>query len=290
MKKFKEKLKNVSDGFVDVYSVELYMNKYPIVFENKLLESIRKYCGNVDIIANKDSNITFAFMDHILEYKNANVPPGIAITIIDQGPDKEKLKKSLGQSWNYSNKNELVESCKVKVIVSDFLAIGLEYNKRVELFQKALYAIVEVLPCQLISFHITEQLITRDEYLENNPLDEEYDPLFGMLNVRKFNIEGKENEYIMDTLGLSAIGLCDLQCHYKNLDTNQVSDLLYSYGYYIFDNPDAAENINEIEGIPLKSSRWKCQHEVAIVEPERIVLDINPGKEFSSENREEMKN
>ena len=288
MKKFKEKLKDVADGFVDVYSVELYMHKYPIVLENKLLENMRKYCGNVDIIANKESNITFAFMDHILEYKNANVPPGIAITIIDEEPDKEELRKSLEQSWNYSNKNELIENCKVKVIVSDFLAIGLEYGKRVELFQQALYAIVEVLTCQLINFNITEQLITREEYLENNPLDEEYDPLFGMLNVRKFHVEGKENEYIMDTLGLSAIGLCDLQCHYKNLDTNQVSEFLYSYGYYIFDNQDAAENIKEIEGISLEGSKWKCQHEVALVEPERIVLDINPGKEFSSEDREEI--
>lgn len=288
MKKFKEKLKDVADGFLDVYSVELYMHKYPIVLENKLLENMRKYCGNVDIIANKESNITFAFMDHILEYKNANVPPGIAITIIDEEPDKEKLRKSLEQSWNYSNKNELIENCKVKVIVSDFLAIGLEYGKRVELFQKALYAIVEVLPCQLINFNITEQLITREEYLENNPLDEEYDLLFGMLNVRKFHIEGKENEYIMDTLGLSAIGLCDLQCHYRNLDTSQVSDLLYSYGYYFFDNQDAAENIKEIQGISLEDSKWKCEHEVALVEPERIVLDINPGKEFSSEDREEI--
>ena len=288
MKKFKEKLKDVADGFVDVYSVELYMNKYPIVLENKLLENMRKYCGKVDIIANKESNITFAFMDHILEYKNANVPPGIAITIIDEEPDRENLRESLEKSWNYSNKNELIENCKVKVIVSDFLAIGLEYGKREELFQKALYAIVEVLPCHLINFNITEQLIAREEYLENNPLDEEYDPLFGMLNVRKFHIEGKENEFIMDTLGLSAIGLCDLQCHYKNLDTDQVAVLLYSYGYYIFENKDAVENIKEIEGISLEGSKWKCQHEVALVEPKRIVLDINPGKEFSSEDREEI--
>lgn len=288
MKKIKEKLKNISDGFAEVYSVELYMSKYPIVLENKLLESLRKYCGNVEIISNKDSNITFAFMDHILEYRNANVPPGIAITISHEEPDEEKLKRSLEQSWNYSNNKELIKNCKVKVIVTDFVAIGLDYNKRVELFQKALYAIVEVLPCKLINFNITEQLISRDEYLENNPLDEEYDLLFGMLNVRKFNIQGEEQEYIMDTLGLSAIGLCDLQCHFKNLDTNEVRDILYSYGYYIFDNPDVAEKIKEIEGTSLKGTRWKCKHEVAIIEPERIVLDINPGKEFSSENRVEM--
>lgn len=29
----------------------------------------------------------------------------------------------------------------------------------------------------------------------------------------------------------------------------------------------------------------KCQHEVALAALERVVLDINPGKEFSSESR-----
>ncbi|HEY5525726.1 MAG TPA: DUF4261 domain-containing protein, partial [Clostridium sp.] len=107
---------------------------------------------------------------------------------------------------------------------------------------------------------------------------------FGILNVRLFNIKGKKNEYIMDTLGLSAVGLCDLQCHFKNLNPDEVSNILYAYGYYIFDNPDALDDMETIEGIS-KNDKWKCQHEVALIAPERVVLDINPGKEFSSESR-----
>ena len=279
----KEKLENVPDGFAETYSVELYMKERPIILKNKLLENIKKYCGNVEIISNQDTNITIAFMDHILEYKNASVPVAIMISICEDGQESEKLGRSLEQSWSYNNK-ESIEKCEFKVLVTDLMAIGLEYTERIELFQKALYAIVELIPCEAINFYITEQVISREDYLENNPLNDDYDSLFGMLNVRLFNIKGKENEFIMDTLGLSAVGLCDLQCHFKNLDPNQISNILYSYGYYIFDNCDIISNINTIEGISNKD-QWKCQHEVALVEPKRVVLDINPGKEFSSDRR-----
>jgi len=264
MKKYNEKLKNVPDGFAETYSVELYMKEKPIILENKLLENIKKYCGNVKIISNEDKNLTFAFMDYILNYRNVSVPVTMMISISDEESESE--------------------SCKIKVLVTDLMAIGLEYKKRVELFQKALYAIVELINCEGINFHIAEQLISREDYLENNPLNDEYDPLFGILNVRLFKIEGEKNEYIMDTLGLSSIGLCDLQCHFKNLDTSEISNILYSYGYYIFDNQEVVDNMTIVEGIS-KEDKWKCRHEVALVEPERVVLDINPGKEFSSENR-----
>lgn len=222
-------------------------------------------------------------MDHILEYKNMSAPVSIVISKVYDKPDILKLKKSLEQSEDFKNKEE-IEKCSYRIIVTDIMAIGLEYNKRIEIFQKALYAITELIPCEGIHFQLTEQVMSRDEYLGNNPFNEDYDILFGILNVRLFNIEGKEDEYLMDTLGLSAIGLCDLQCHFKNLDPNQVNDILYSYGYYIFDNSEVADNLKEVDGIG-EMEKWKCEHEVSLAEPKRVVMDINPGREFSGGNR-----
>ncbi len=285
MKKYREKNKeeNVPDVFAETYSVELYMKEEPVILENDLLENIKKYCGNVEISSRQENNIIFAFMDHILEYKNMSAPVSIVISKVYDKPDILKLKKSLEQSENFKNKEE-IEECSYRIIVTDIMAIGLEYSKRIEIFQKALYAITELIPCEGIHFQLTEQVISRDEYLGNNPFNEDYDILFGILNVRLFNIEGKEDEYLMDTLGLSAIGLCDLQCHFKNLDPNQVIDILYSYGYYIFDNSEVADKLKEIEGIG-EMEKWKCEHEVSLAEPKRVVIDINPGREFSGGNR-----
>ncbi|WP_315072158.1 DUF4261 domain-containing protein [uncultured Clostridium sp.] len=285
MKKYREKNKeeNVPDVFAETYSVELYMKEEPVILENDLLENIKKYCGNVEISSRQENNIIFAFTDHILEYKNMSAPVSIVISKVYDKPDILKLKKSLEQSENFKNKEE-IEECSYRIIVTDIMAIGLEYSKRIEIFQKALYAITELIPCEGIHFQLTEQVMSRDEYLGNNPFNEDYDILFGILNVRLFNIEGEEDEYLMDTLGLSAIGLCDLQCHFKNLDPNQVIDILYSYGYYIFDNSEVADKLKEIEGIG-EMEKWKCEHEVSLAEPKRVVIDINPGREFSGGNR-----
>lgn len=279
----REKINNVPDAFAETYSVELYLKDQPNISQSELLENIKRYYGNVEIASNQENNITFAFMDHILEYKNASVPVSIIVSVIYDGHNKEKLKNSLCQSPNFDNK-EALEKCKYRILVTDIMAIGLEYAKRVEIFQKALYAIVELIPCEGIHFHLTEQVISRDDYLENNPLSSDYDLLFGILNVRVFNIEGNKNEYLMDTLGLSAIGLCDLQCHFQDLDPNQIADILYSYGYYIFDKGDDAANMKVVQGIS-ENDEWKCQHEISIAGPSRVVLDINPGNEFSTKNR-----
>lgn len=279
----REKINNVPDAFAETYSVELYLKDQPNISQSELLENIKRYYGNVEIASNQENNITFAFMDHILEYKNASVPVSIIVSVIYDRPDGEKLKNSLYQSPNFDNK-EAIEKCKYRILVTDIMAIGLEYTKRVEIFQKALYAIVELIPCEGIHFHLTEQVISRGDYLENNPLSSDYDLLFGILNVRVFNIEGNKNEYLMDTLGLSAIGLCDLQCHFQDLDPNQIADILYSYGYYIFDKGDDAANMKVVQGIS-ENDEWKCQHEISIAGPSRVVLDINPGNEFSTKNR-----
>lgn len=279
----KEKMDNVPDAFAETYSVELYLKDQPIISQSELLENIKKYCGNVEFVSNQGNNITFAFMDHILEYKNASVPVSIIVSTIYDRPDREKLRNSLCQSQNFENK-ELIEKCKYRVLVTDIMAIGLEYTQRMEIFQKALYAIVELMPCEGIHFPLTEQVVSREDYLENNPLNSDYDILFGTLNVRLFNIEGSKSEYLMDTLGLSAIGLCDLQCHFQNLDPNKIANILYSYGYYIFDKGDEATGMKMVQGI-LETDEWKCEHEISIAEPARVVLDINPGKEFLTKNR-----
>lgn len=281
----KEKLQNAPDVFVTTYGVELCIEKTPSISKDKLLENIKKYCGKVEIMSEQNTTITFGFLDYVMEYKNATLPAAVTISFSEEERQYENLKSSLEQSWSFDINKEAIKNCKYSILVTDIMAAGLEYTKRIELFQKTLYSLVELIPCVAINFYITEQLISREDYLENNPLNDDYDPLIGILNVRLFNIEeGNRNEYLIDTLGLSAIGLCDLQCHFKNLDPNQISDILYSYGYYIFDDGDNATNMKTIQGIE-KNQSWECEYEISIADPKRVVLDINPGVGFSGENR-----
>ncbi len=78
------KVENVADAFSEIYSVELLMKEKPVILENELLRNIQKYLKNVKVTSNRDNNISFAFMDHILEYKNVNAPVGIVISVIEE--------------------------------------------------------------------------------------------------------------------------------------------------------------------------------------------------------------
>lgn len=161
---------------------------------------------------------------------------------------------------------------------------NLDYLIRLNLFQKSLYSILETIPCQAINCHLIQQIINPLQYLANKPEDEDYDLLFGAMNVRLFNIEGSENEILMDTIGLGSLGLPDLQCHFKNLNPNDIAKMLRTYGDYILKKGDVINDGETIQGLSA-NDKWKCKHEISLVEPKRIILDINPGKEFAAGNR-----
>ena len=88
----------------------------------------------------------------------------------------------------------------------------------------------------------------------------------------------------MDTLGLAALGLPDLQCHFRDLIPGEVAALLKNAGYYIFENGDVIENGHTLEGITA-GSRWRCQHEESMLKPSRVVLDLDPGPTHAAGNR-----
>ena len=89
---------------------------------------------------------------------------------------------------------------------------------------------------------------------------------------------------LMDTLGLAALGLPDLQCHYRDLAPGEVATVLANTGYYIYENGDVIENGHTVEGITA-GSRWRCQHEESMLKPSRVVLDLDPGPPHSTGNR-----
>ncbi|MBK1810712.1 DUF4261 domain-containing protein [Clostridium sp. YIM B02505] len=283
-KKNKKGEETLPDCFARTYGVEIFTENEPQIPVDGLLSKLRSRCGNVKLVVNKDKSILFTFEDHIVQYSNGQVPSQIAIMIIDKKVDMEKLEMSFYQSWGWKNARATAEKAEYTILVTDMMSSGLDYTIRLELFQKTLYSLLETVPCLAINWHLTQQIIDPEKYLDNIPESEDYNLLFGALNVRLFNIEGTENETLMDTIGLGALGLPDLQCHFKNIDVNKIANILYTYGDYIFKNGDVINDGETIEGLTV-NDKWRCQHEISLLEPKRIVIDINPGEEFSAGNR-----
>ena len=132
--------------------------------------------------------------------------------------------------------------------------------------------------------HHSQQVIRTQDYLDSLGDAPVVRP--GTLNVRFFRINDSGGDMLMDTRGLSELGLPDLQCHYRGMDPGDISRVLYNTAIYLVENGPVIESGHTVQGIE-PGSRWKCQQEDALIAPERTVLDLNPGPPHAAGNRGE---
>ena len=111
---------------------------------------------------------------------------------------------------------------------------------------------------------------------------------FGV-NARFFNIQGTDDQ-IVDTLGMYAVGLPDVQYHFHGLDPNRVVNHAYNVASYLFDRNAPVRSGETIDGLlngnMSQEVQWRCQYEDALIQPVRCVMDICPG-EYAAGNRED---
>jgi hypothetical protein len=275
--------------FANVYAVELLCEKPPKILKQQLFESLQKRCPAIEPLDGKLDSDALAFFhpDQITELADGKVPVQTLIAVADQGPDMEKLQPAIEQSWGFSEAAAQVKRCTTSILVTDLMARFLEYKTRLALFQKVLTSILEVVKCRAIHWQPAQQIVDPIRYLQTVAPEKYPELQAGGLNVRFYRISNSdEGDMLMDTLGLAALGLPDLQCHFKNLDVQAVARMLYNTGLYLFQNGDVIEDGHTVAGIK-PTDKWLCQHEDSLLEPERVVLDINPGHPYASGNREE---
>lgn len=212
------------------------------------------------------------------------MPAQMVLSFPEPKQDTLDLKEALQQSWGWREAGETVERCNEKLAFFDLMAFGLNYKDRLALFHAALESVLSVAPCQAIYWVESQQIIEPSNYLSARR-SRDFHPLQFALNVRLFSIPNEEHsEYVMDTLGLNICGLPDLQCHFLDLDPNMIGRKLYQTAFYLFEEGDIIQDGNTISGLKL-GSKWRCQHERSLVKPDRIVLDIDPGKPYTAGDR-----
>ncbi len=135
--------------------------------------------------------------------------------------------------------------------------------------------------CTCVFVDASGKLLTADS-ARNNPYNEAVRFVWFGLNARFFNIRNTGDQ-LVDTLGLYALGLPDVQYHYHDLDPDQVVNHAYNIAIYQFDN-DAPIQPGDTVGAIESEDRWRCRYEHSLIQPVRNVLDIEAG-EFASGNR-----
>jgi hypothetical protein len=92
--------------------------------------------------------------------------------------------------------------------------------------------------------------------------------------VRLFNVgNGEPGELFMDTCGMSAFGIPDLEHQFRDIDPGKVAGYLFDLADHLFENGDVIRDRDTVDGV---GGRWRCRREFATLLPQREVLHLVP--------------
>jgi hypothetical protein len=245
--------------------------------QEKILEELRKEFARVETGSasdEPDKPFLYFFPDYSVAYADKSAPAQCIIFVPENQQAKpEKFVQALQQSWHWPEAKQIVPKCKYAFHVTDFLSFGLAYKQRAEYYQKFITALIKATKPQAVHFDGSDKLVNPFAYALA-VTEEEPDNLHGLMNVRFFNISnGGEGEMFMDTLGLHVFGLPDFQVRFTGLDPGRVAGLLTAYGNYIYEQGVVIEAGNTIQGLEA-GDIWTCYFADALVEPPRVVIDL----------------
>lgn len=223
--------------------------------------------------------LTVVLWDYLAYYEKEQ--KRLPTELVLYGPDKfnQELWDDgiIAQFWECGRERRAFASrCRYSVMASNFLAAMLPIQEQYQILADYADVLLELFPdCIGIYWPHSQKLTPREVFCQSGFRSPELHFLDGGLHVRFFRINGTD-EMLFDTLGLTPIGLPDLQCHCKNLNPDDVVSFLRNLAAYLYENGDVIEDHHTVEGID--HEKWPCRHEDAMAMPMRVVLDICPGK------------
>jgi len=277
-------------GFARVYTIELKYKQKPSFSRKRLLEKMNLYTGEVrqpeeqqqqhnqstwePSLESESDLLHFFHLNYLVSFADGEMPAQTSLMPAKSRPASE-YETAVQQAWHWADAEAVVEECRYSLFLTDMMASGLEPKERLRLITGSLRAVLETMPCDAIYFRESDKLLEPGDYLT---AIEAGASLYGAMNVRFFNVQGNDSEQeemLMDTVGLTALGIPDAQCHYFDLEPGDVAQYLTSLAYYMFDRGDVIQD-GETFG-PSEELRWHCEHQYALAGPHRLVLDVDPG-------------
>jgi hypothetical protein len=266
---------------MELQLVELHFAQRPVCDFTAIKSRAEQILGEELGMPDRQSDDVALFFhtNHCVTYSDGKIPPQTAILSAHKPIELSGYSSDIQQSWRFRECESVLKRSRHTLLVTEMMARPLSPNDRVRLFHGVLQAVIEhSLPDALVFKH-SQQVINPTDYLSAS--DDEPILRPGSLNVRFFNISNSDGDMMMDIRGLHEVGLHDLQCHFRNLDPNEVSRVLFNTAVYLFENGPVIESGNTIEGAE-PGSKWVCQFENSLLEPTRELLDLNPGKTYAA--------
>lgn len=256
--------------------------------EKDFMKSVMEnHLGEVDNFSYDEKMSAFAVKKYIAEFKDAKGFPQVMIMGCNEFDASQIGVMERSQMWDCEESEQILSSCKYQVFATDMLAATLHYKERAELDMNFLEALVEMYPqCKAVYFQNSGKLFTAEAIRKHN-IPQESRFLHFAVNVRFFRIQNTE-DMMVDSLGMHTLFLPDLQYHFHGMNQDWVVNHAYNVLSYIFDNENPIESGDPIDGIVdgaiSRELMWKCNYEMALIQPIREVIDIHMG-EYASGKR-----
>ena len=276
--------------FQNIYFMHLLFAEKPQQPDNGTIgRALNRRFGEVDLVSPGPGMVSFAIKKYPVTYKDGVVPAQVVMTEVREFEQSSIDDFARSQLWDVQNGGEILGCCRYQVSIFDMMSAGVEYKERCELLMDWLEAAMELYPgCTAVWIAPAGKLFTAEMVREHGVSREDRFVYFGV-NVRFFNIQGTDDQ-IVDTLGMYAVGLPDVQYHFHGLDPNRVVNHAYNVASYLFDRNAPVRSGETIDGLlngnMSQEVQWRCQYEDALIQPVRCVMDICPG-EYAAGNRED---
>jgi hypothetical protein len=261
-------------GFAESYWIELLYDKVPALDGRALVERLGA-ATPVELIASavgdEGGAIALGHIGSLVEIEGAGKLP--SITNIAWGNTRVNLtdyKAALDQTWDWDGARKALGRCWHSLLVGDITGSRLPYPERYRLLKAVAVATAELTKPHVCHWKEAGCLV------DPGRLGERLDTV---CNVRRFKVALRE-EHFMDTLGLAAIGLPDVQMRFTRLEPGFVAGWMNSVGIYMFERGDVIADGDVIPS-PVPGEHWAGSHQMATVPPQRIVVNITPSPKYA---------
>ncbi|HET7419405.1 MAG TPA: DUF4261 domain-containing protein [Candidatus Dormibacteraeota bacterium] len=171
-------------------------------------------------------------------------------------------KSALEQTWEWDGARKALGRCFYKVIVGDITGSRLPYAERFRRLTTLVSACIELTKPLVCSWKEAGCLVEPARFAERTARG---------CNVRLFNV-GISGDSHMDTLGLAALGLPDVELTFSKLDPGAVAAFLYRTAAYLFERGDVIKDGDTVPGP--EGLKWKTAHDAASIAPPRTVVRV----------------
>jgi hypothetical protein len=287
-------------GLLAVYAVDLLFDHPPPadlgIVRDRLAAVLAEEVGTSEPgcdVALSDSGIEIASR----LAPDSGTPPTWVLTPAAPDPGiTGAIEEAVLQSWWWPDARTVTPACATRWTLCDREMVTLDHGWRLSSFQRVLSATIAATGARAVHWRPTQQLLDAQELTTSLREHAFRSHLPGGLNVRFYRLAydaaadagsdatesaAQNTELLMDTLGLGALGLIDLQCHFRGLDPEAVAQMLHTTAAYLFEGGAMLRDGDTVQG-PGARDRWLVRRATAIAAPQRELFELDPGFPFQA--------